>query len=73
MKRAIETVIANNPVRAKDKTAANNRIKQFASWLDSFQREEYKGLDAEALSNLHSILTDVSEDHRGPCEPPRGP
>ena len=59
VKRAIATVIANDPARIKDKTAANDRIKQFAAWLDSFKREEYKNLDAEALASLHSILRDV--------------
>ena len=59
VKRAIATVIANDPARSKDKTAANDRIRQFAAWLDSFKREEYKDLDAEALASLHSILRDV--------------
>ena len=59
MKRAIATVIANDPTRNKDKTAANDRIRQFSTWLDSFKREEYKDLDAEALVSLHSILGDV--------------
>ena len=59
VKRAIATVVANDPARNKDKTAANDRIKQFATWLDSFKREEYKDLDAGALSSLHSILKDV--------------
>ena len=59
VKRAIATVIANDPARIKDKTAANDRIKQFATWLDSFKREEYKDLDAGALSSLHYILRDV--------------
>ena len=59
VKRAIATVIANDPTRNKDKTAANDRIRQFSTWLDSFKREEYKDLDAEALVSLHSILRDV--------------
>ena len=59
VRRAIATVIANDPARIKDKTAANDRIRQFAAWLDSFKREEYKDLDAEALASLHSILRDV--------------
>ena len=59
VKNAIATVIANDPVRAKDKTAANERIKQFATWLDSFKREEYKTINIEALGNLKSILNDV--------------
>ena len=59
VKRAISTVVANDPARNKDKTAANDRIRQFATWLDSFKREEYKDLDAGALSSLHTILKDV--------------
>ena len=59
VKNAIATVITNDPGRIKDKTAANERIKQFATWLDSFKREEYKTLNTEALGNLKSILNDV--------------
>ena len=59
IKRAIATVIANDPSQVKDKTAANEKIKQFATWLDSFKREEYKTLDTEALGSLKAILGDV--------------
>ena len=59
VKRAIATVIANDPTRVKDKTAANERIKQFATWLDSFKREEFKTIDTEALGSLKAILSDV--------------
>ena len=59
VKNAIATVIANDPVRIKDKTAANERIKQFAAWLDSFKREEYKTIDIEALGSLKTIMADV--------------
>ena len=59
VKNAIGTVIANDPVRVKDKTAANERIGQFATWLDSFKREEYKTLNTEALEILKIILNDV--------------
>ena len=59
VKNAIATVLANDPVRIKDKTAANERIKQFAIWLDSFKREEYKTIDGGALSSLKEILNDV--------------
>ena len=59
VKRAIATVIANDPVRVKDKTAANEKIKQFATWLDSFKREEYKMLNGDALDNLQLIVKDV--------------
>jgi hypothetical protein len=59
VKDAIATVIANDPRRTKDKTAANERIKQFADWLDSFNREEYKTISADALGSLKVILNDV--------------
>ena len=59
VKDAIATVIANDPIRVKDKTAANERIKQFAAWLDSFKREEYKTIDTDALGSLKVILGDV--------------
>ena len=61
VRRAIETVIANSPARIKDKTAANEKIKQFAIWLDSFRREDYKMLDAEALDSLKLIVKDVAK------------
>lgn len=61
VRRSIETVIANNPARVKDKTAANEKIKQFATWLDSFRREDYKTLDAEALDSLKLIVKDVAK------------
>ena len=51
--------MANDPRRVMDKTAANERIKQFATWLDSFKREEYKTIDTEALGSLKGILNDV--------------
>jgi hypothetical protein len=59
VKRAISTVIANDPTRVKDKDAANEKIKQFATWLDSFKREDFKQLNAETLDQLRGILTDV--------------
>ena len=59
VRHAIATVIANDPTRVKDKTAANERIKQFATWLDSFKREEFKTIDTEALGSLKAILSDV--------------
>ncbi len=59
VKNAIETVIVNDPTRGRDKTAANEKIKQFANWLDSFKREEYKAINTEALASLKAILNDV--------------
>jgi hypothetical protein len=59
VKRAIQTVIANDPTRVKDKEAADEKIKQFASWLESFKREDYRQLNVESLESLRSILGDV--------------
>ena len=59
VKRAIETVISNDPVRVKDKSAANERITHFAAWLDSFKREDYRRLTPESLGHLRQILADT--------------
>jgi hypothetical protein len=59
VKRAIETVISNDPVRVKDKSAANERIKHFAVWLDSFKREDYRSLTPDSLDHLKQILGDT--------------
>ena len=59
VRRAITTVYANDPTRAKDKEAADEKIKQFAAWLDSFKRSDFKQLNAESLQKLRGILADV--------------
>ncbi len=59
VKRAIQTVIANDPIRVKDKEAANEKISQFAAWLDSFKREDFRQLNVDSLSKLGQILDDV--------------
>ena len=59
VKRAIETVISNDPVRVKDKSAANERIAHFSAWLDSFKREDYRSLTPESLDHLRHILADT--------------
>ena len=59
VRNAIATVITNDPTREKDKTAVNERINHFATWLDSFKREEYKTIDTDALGSLKAILGDV--------------
>ncbi len=59
VKRAIDTVISNDPVRVKDKSAANERIKHFAVWLDSFKREDYRRLTPDSLDTLRQILADT--------------
>jgi hypothetical protein len=59
VQKAIETVIANDPVRIKDKRGANAKVKQFAEWLDSFKREDFKQLDRGSLEMLKQVLQDV--------------
>jgi hypothetical protein len=59
VKRAIETVIANDPARQKDPEAANEKIKQFANWLDSFRRGDYRQIESESLELLKEVLQDV--------------
>ena len=65
VKRAIATVIANDPTRSKDKEAADEKIKQFAEWLNSFRREDYRKLEAKTLQVLENILNDVVRMLRG--------
>lgn len=59
VKRAIQTIISNDPVRIKDKSAANERIAHFAAWLDSFKREDYRRLTPESLNTLKQIVVDT--------------
>gem|GEM_PF-4117335 len=59
VKKAIEHVVANDPTRIKDKTAANLKVRQFAVWLDTFKREDFRQLDVESLAALEEILQDV--------------
>ncbi len=59
VKRAIDTVISNDPIRVKDKSAANERIAHFSAWLDSFKREDYRNLTSGSLDHLRHILTDT--------------
>lgn len=69
VKRAIETVISNDPVRVKDKSAANERIAHFAAWLNSFKREDYLTLHPETLEHLHSISADTAKILAGLTSP----
>jgi len=59
VRRAIDTIISNDPVRIKDKSAANERIAHFAAWLDSFKREDYVNLTPQSLQNLRQISGDT--------------
>jgi len=59
VRRALDHLIANDPVRVKDKRAANGKVDQFAKWLNSFKREDFKQLNSDSLQNLRAILTDV--------------
>ena len=57
--RAIKQLIANDPTRTKDKEAANEKIKQFGDWLNTFKREDYRTLNREALDRLRLIAEDT--------------
>ena len=59
VKKAIATVLANDPNRVKDKTAANERIKQFAGWLNDFKREDYRKLSTDSLESLRQVVGDT--------------
>ena len=59
VREAIKTIYANDSARNKSKEAANEKIKQFADWLDSFKREDYKRLEPATLQTLEEILIDV--------------
>ena len=59
VKKAIATVLANDPTRVKDKSAANERIKQFAGWLNEFKREDYRKLSADSLESLLQVVDDT--------------
>lgn len=50
-----------DPTRVKDKEAANEKIKQFSEWLNSFKREDYRQLSVESLCRLREIATDSSK------------
>lgn len=56
---AIKRVHADDPVLTKDKQAAGAKIAQFANWLDSFKREDYKQVDPGTLQELEGILRDI--------------
>jgi len=56
---AVKQVFADDPAMKKDKRAAGEKIKQFAEWLNSFKREDFKGLDPASLSDLEGVLRDV--------------
>lgn len=65
VKRAIGTVIANDPVRVKDKEAANEKIVQFADWLRSFRLEDYRQIERATLVALTDIVGDVKKMLQG--------
>lgn len=69
VKDAIAAVISNDPIRVKSKEAANEKIQQFADWLDSFKREDFRQLEPKTLESLKSILTDVTRMLSGLLNP----
>lgn len=73
VKRAIQTVLANDPTRVKDKEAANEKIAQFAEWLDSFKRSDFRQLSLETLAKLKVILEDVTKLMTGLLSGTTGP
>ena len=65
VKKAIATVLANDPIRVKDKSAANERIRQFAGWLNDFKREDYLKLTADSLRKLQQVSDDTVKILKG--------
>jgi hypothetical protein len=65
VKRAIATTIANDPVRIKDKEAANEKIRQFAEWLRSFRLDDYRQIEKATLVALTEIVQDVKKMLQG--------
>lgn len=61
IKEAIKTVHANDRGRAKDKRVANSKITQFAEWLDTFTRDDFKLLNRKSLEQLRQVLHDVTK------------
>ena len=59
VKKAIATVLANDPSRVKDRSAANQRIEQFAGWMNEFKREDYRKLSTDSLENLRQVVGDT--------------
>jgi hypothetical protein len=59
VREAIKTIYANDSTRNKSKEAANEKIRQFAEWIDSFKREDYRRLEPATLTTLRTILQDV--------------
>ncbi len=60
VKRAIDTIVVNDPTRAKDKTAADAKVKQFADWLSSFRPEDFRSLEEETLVRFQDMLETVT-------------
>ena len=49
----------------KDKRAAAAKIEQFAKWLDTFKREDFRQLNTQSLDSLKQILTDITKMLQG--------
>jgi len=54
-------VIANDPLRYEDKSMPNERIRQFATWLNSFRKEDFKTLEPETVRALNTIAVDSTK------------
>jgi hypothetical protein len=59
VKDAIKEVLANDTMRTKDRSGANERITFFGEWLNGFQREDYKKIKPEVLELLRGIVVDT--------------
>ena len=57
--KASAAIAINDPTTAKDKAAADAKIKSFGDWLNSFKREDFRQLEIESLGRLKEILEDV--------------
>jgi hypothetical protein len=62
---AQNALAANDPNLVKDKRAAAAKIEQFARWLDTFKREDFRQLNAESLDSLKQILSDITKMLQG--------
>ena len=60
VREAIATVMADDPKRLRQTVAANERIRQFAAWLNNFRREDYKKLNLDSLRDLREVVKDVT-------------
>jgi len=56
VKNAIQIVMANDPTRWKSKETADQRIANFADWLNSFKPTELEKLSTKSMEKLRKVL-----------------